>query len=573
MKKIYNIIAACLSVAMLASACNKKLVEAPHSTLTPEFLSTAQGLIASTDASYAGNRMLWGPQDFFNLTNAGTDEFLKGVDGDGNITSYNSNYNTSFGNVNNVWRYCYTYINTCNAVIDFAPKVTTGIDSISKARLIGECKFLRAQYYFILAQFWGDVTLNLHFSSNPTTSANRAPLADVYAAIVQDLKDAIVALPPTPTVANVLPGKATGAAAKHLLAKVYLTRGWSKAALADDFKNAYTVAIDLISNRNALGLALQDDFAKVFAEGNEANSEVLWTVQHTSNLAYNGSATQNNSGPDNLLCHLYVPQYENKGGMQRDVFYGRPYIRLVPTAWAYDTAFKEKSNDKRYNKTFQTVWYSNNANNIPVWPTPLPAGAPAGVQSGQPKFKYGDTCIYMPGTDASDAKINAATYWLIPPRKYDNKLSPTVTKFFDTKRPDMNSPSIRPIIIYRLAETYLIAAEALLKDGRAADAVPYINAVRERAAYPGGNVAAMDITAADVTLDFILDERTRELYGENLRWFDLARTQTLINRVRLHNKEAAPNIKANKHELRPIPQAQIDAVTTGPVYTQNVGWF
>jgi hypothetical protein len=117
----------------------------------------------------------------------------------------------------------------------------------------------------------------------------------------------------------------------------------------------------------------------------------------------------------------------------------------------------------------------------------------------------------------------------------------------------------------------LIAAEAAFMLGNTTDAVRYINIIRERAAYPTGNAAAMDITAADLSLDFILDERSRELCGEMVRWWDLVRTSKLLERVRLHNKEAAPNI-VNKHILRPIPQSQIDAVTTGPAYPQNPGW-
>lgn len=80
----------------------------------------------------------------------------------------------------------------------------------------------------------------------------------------------------------------------------------------------------------------------------------------------------------------------------------------------------------------------------------------------------------------------------------------------------------------------------------------------------------MDISAGTLSLDFILDERTRELCGENMRWLDLVRTNKLLERVRLHNPEAAPHIQP-KHVLRPIPQTQIDAVTTGNRYSQNPG--
>jgi hypothetical protein len=569
MKRISLYLYTCLFLGLLTTACKKALIEDPKSTLTPAFFTTTQGFQAGLTAAYAGFRTIFGPDSYFEMVVPGTDEFIAGNDGNNGLVKYNSNFNTSDGIVAGIWKNCYTYINTCNGLIGNAP---SGLDATTTASMIGEAKFLRANYYFILVQSWGDVTLNKTFQATPTTSATKAPMADVYAFIIQDLKDAIAVLPASPLTGGVLPGKATKAAAMHALAKVYLARAGSSAKQADDYKNAYTIALDLINNvAPAGGLKLQQDFASVYAEGNEANSEVLWTVQHTPTLAYNGSPTQNNSGPDNLLCHLFAPKYEVQPGMQRSTLYGRPYIRVVPTHWLTDTVFKERVNDKRYNKTFQTTWLCNNAASVPNWPNPLPAGAPAGAQPGAPKFTVGDTAIWMPGYEMTAAQIAKYRYQVIPPSKYSIALSPAMFKYFDTKRPDQNSPSSRPIIIYRLAETYLIAAEALVMDGRAADAVQYVNAVRERAAYPSANSSVMDVTADKLTLDFILDERSRELCGEMMRWTDLVRTGKLLERVKLHNTDGKNNIKPFQ-VLRPIPQTQIDATITGTPYTQNPGW-
>jgi hypothetical protein len=553
------------------AGCNKKLEEDPKSILVPAFFQTSQGFQSGLDAAYAGMRNFWGNQDLFTITVIGTDEFMRGVDGNSDINLYS--YTSTHGTVAAQWRTAYTFINTCNGIVDNADAVN--LPKATKDRIVAEAKFLRANYYFILVQFWGDVTLNEHFQSAPTTSAKRDPIANVYEFIIKDLKEAIEGLPAGPKSSGVLPGKASVAAAKHVLAKVYLTRAGSSAKKADDYQNAFTTAVDLINSRGSLGLNLLPDFGKIFNEGNEANDEVLWTVQHTPNIAYNGP---NNSGvsnfsADNVLNHMWVPQYEKRPGMVRDVFYGRPYIRCIPTRWLTDTVFKERVYDTRYGKTFQTVWYANRPDypaGYPLWTSPLPAGAPPTAVVGQPKFKLGDTAIYMPGVDVTDAKIAATPYLLIPPRKYDNTLGPAMFKYFDTKRADLNAPSIRPVIVFRLSETYLLAAEAAFMLGNTADAVKYINIVRERAASPG-NAANMDITAADLSLDFILDERSRELCGEMVRWWDLVRTSKLMDRVKLHNKEAAANIVA-KHILRPIPQAQIDAVTTGDPYPQNPGW-
>ena len=569
MKKILSIAVVWLMGFGLLPSCDDRLIEEPKSILTPAFFSTAQGFRSGLDAAYAGTRMFWGNQDLFTITVIGTDEFFTGQDGNNNINKYNSNYLPNNGQVTNTWTNCYTFINTCNGLVDNAGNIT-GIEDAEKKKMVAEAKFLRANYYFILVQFWGDVTLNKSFQSLPSTSANRQPMAEVYDFIIEDLNEAVKTLPASPVAGGVMPGKATGAAAKHLLAKVYLTRAGSTAAKADDYKNAHTIATDLITSSASLGLGLLQDFGQVHAEGNEGSKEVLWTVQHTSNLAYNGP--NNSGGADNVLNHMWVPQYENQPGMKRDVRYGRPYIRCVPTRWLTDTAFADRTNDTRYGKTFQTVWYSNNAASISRWPATLPPGAPANAQPGGPKFSVGDTAIYMPGKDVSNAAVAAAPYLLIPPRNYTIRLSPAMSKYFDTKRADLNYPSIRPVIVYRLAETYLIAAEALLMDGQAAAAVPYLNAVRQRAAFPTGNAEAMKVKTSDLTLDFVLDERARELCGENMRWWDLVRTGKLVERVKKHNLESAPNIQSPKHLLRPIPQNQIDAVVTGDPYPQNPGW-
>jgi hypothetical protein len=573
MKRIHVLPYFILLPVVMITACRKKLVEEPKSLLTAEFFATAQGAQQGLDAAYASTRLIWGNQDYFTITVIGTDEFKRGIDGNSDINVYSSGYTPSTGVINANWRNAYIFINTCNGVIDNVPNValTDGV----KKRMIAEAKFIRANWYFLLVQFWGDVTLNKNFQEAPVTSAKRDPMASVYDFIVQDLKDAAVDLPQG-LIKDAQPGRATKAAALHVLAKVYLTRAGSAAAKATDYQDAFTTAKGLIDNKAVYGLSLLPDFAKVFEEGNEANSEVIWTSQHSSNLAYNGP---NNSGisnfsADNVLNHMWVPQYEKLPGMVRSTLYGRPYIRCTPTRWMTDTVYNDKVNDTRYGKTFQTVWYANDPatpSTYPVWPNPLPPGAPAGAVPGQFRFGFGDTAVYMPGTDRTNAQITAAKYTLIPPRNYSNGMSPYMQKYNDSKRANLNFPSVRPVIAYRLAETYLIAAEAAFRTGNMPDAVNYINAIRTRAAYPTGNPVALQVTAANINIDFILDERSRELCGELVRWLDLVRTGKLIERVKLHNAESANNILP-KHILRPIPQAQVDAVTTGTPYPQNPGW-
>ena len=133
--------------------------------------------------------------------------------------------------------------------------------------------------------------------------------------------------------------------------------------------------------------------------------------------------------------------------------------------------------------------------------------------------------------------------------------------------------------MFRFSDVYLIAAEAYLKDGKTQEAADMLNIIRQRAAFRKSNsaaqntaaAAAMTITAAEVNIDFILDERSREFYGEWQRWLDLVRTRSLIRRVKDWNPEGGVNIK-DFHMLRPIPQSQIDRVVEGPPFPQNPGY-
>jgi len=127
---------------------------------------------------------------------------------------------------------------------------------------------------------------------------------------------------------------------------------------------------------------------------------------------------------------------------------------------------------------------------------------------------------------------------------------------------------------------YLIAAEAAFKGGASLqDAANMINVLRTRAALKSNQTAAQyaaavadqQITGAQINLDFILNERSRELFAEDTRWWDLSRTKTLVARVKAYNTEAAAGVQ-DYNMLRPIPQSQIDLVTEGPKYPQNPGY-
>jgi hypothetical protein len=219
-----------------------------------------------------------------------------------------------------------------------------------------------------------------------------------------------------------------------------------------------------------------------------------------------------------------------------------------------------------------------------------------------------DTAIWFPDYEVAGApQNNGATPFkgiIVTPRLQNSNIYPYMKKLADPRRANQNDPSYRPVVHARFSDVYLIAAEAAFKLNQLQNAADMINVVRKRAAFrtgaayaPGGafglagappstmvgdpypagqNQAsaetAMMITAGAVTLDFILDERTREFYGESIRWLDLVRTRSLVDRVKAWNPvEAGPNVKP-EYMLRPIPQDQIDRVTVGTPYPQNTGY-
>jgi hypothetical protein len=240
----------------------------------------------------------------------------------------------------------------------------------------------------------------------------------------------------------------------------------------------------------------------------------------------------------------------------------------------YNVAFADKVNDGRYYKTFQSVWYAT----LPIAPK---AGATTYnvTVSGTtyavpvPTVKVGDTALYYPGYNMTIADIKSRNYYVFTPENYtDSKIFPTMTKYLDPiNRTTVNENSHRPITIMRLGETYLVAAEAAFRLGQNGTAASYINVIRSRAATPG-NAANMQIADTDINIDLILDERTRELACEQVRWFDLVRNHKLIERVRKYDDYLAKANIQDLDTLRPIPLSQVNAVITGPPYPQNQGW-
>ena len=628
--------AALLGATLLMGSCEKVLEEHPKSNVTPAAFATPQGLLGGIAGVYNQLRSAWGTEGFTLQQMAGTDEHLMGGSASNpRIFTYNGLTGSDFSGGFNL----YSSINALNGILELGP-TTPGLDDATLKAYLGQAQYLRAFIYFFLVRVYGNIPLNTKFITSPSAAAAPVPPNEVYDVIVQDLTDAINNLPNIPT-APFLGKAATAGAAKWLLAKAYLSRGWLNDSQAD-FQLAYNTAKDLIDNRATYGLDLWQNYADAFKPDNDYGKETIFVTDHTNDPKYGyynpgGAQAGGNSinvtpwmGLFNAPSVLGVNTSTNASGalassgptmIIRDVQFGRPYTRIRPNmpvltagpnagkSYLLDQAFVNRGVDSRYDKTFQTIWLSNSGPNggggqavTGVYSGPSVTGSRGQLTAGK------DTAIWFPDYEVPGAPQNfdAVPFKgiIVTPKLQNNNVFPYMKKLADPRRVNQNDPSYRPVVHARFSDVYMIAAEAAFKLNQLQNAADMLNVVRKRAAFrtntpyaPGGAFglagappatmvgdpypagitqpdaeAALEITAADVTLDFILDERTREFYGESMRWLDLVRTKSLVARVMTWNPtEAGTNVKP-ENMLRPIPQDQIDRVTEGPRYPQNPGY-
>jgi len=663
MKKIAKYLFAILLIFSF-TGCDNYLKEEMYTNVGYDYLTTKVGVEAAVTGVYQTMRWYTGAYNptntatnpaynstvtgnmeaYFCLTEYGTDFTWEGTDG-GNKDAFNkylSSLNPQQDVINKFWDNNYRGITRANTAIMYMPKVTDMTDA-QKTQRIAELKFMRAYLYFDLVQHYGAIPLVTEGNvTQVVTDFQRAPVADVYKQIISDLKAAYAVLPDVYQQTD--RGRATKWSASHLLAKVYLTRISSEASVrggkTTDLDSAAVYSEAVI---NSGKFSLEPNFYNVFEQNNQKiTKEIIWDVEFTKDALFNGAGSSTSDGGNQL--HLYwVTQYDVKPGMIRDMPNGRPFKRMRVNPQVVNSLWDRKADSRAY-KTFKWVFYCNNPATAPKWAdkyyyinpatnaedkTDVIYTTPAALV-GKPKFGAGDTAIYLSPksygalTDYSTTNpkqtlldkdkyrqmlidIAKAPYLYIPMDKYDTNNFPAMLKWLDTQRPDINyQAGSRNFHRMRLAETYLIAAEAYGRKGDFVNAVKYLNVVRTRAAYAEGEakplqvyridggvnnttstVSNMLVTEAmikspklpsgagfDPFVDWMLEERGRELYGELNRWEDLVRTGTLVARVKLYNPDAKANVK-DFHKLRPIPSNYIDRLLPKPAVAdvQNPGYY
>src|SRR4051812_34629707 len=265
----YGCVLLCLAL-LVGGGCKKVLEEKPRAQLTPQFFATPGGVEGGVAAAYSDLRNLWGTENFTNICDGGTDEVQAG--GSNNniyLYTYSALLGTNSNDFGALWNVCYEIINTLNGVLKFGP--SANMDVTKRNQLLAQAKFLRAFCHYHLAITFGDVPLHLEFIDEPLVADSRQPIADVYNAVIKDLTEASNDLPNVPAANTGKP--ATKATALYLLAKTYLTRGWSTAAQPTDFQNAYNTAKSIIDNKSTYALGLWQNFNDVNRKGNDYGQE------------------------------------------------------------------------------------------------------------------------------------------------------------------------------------------------------------------------------------------------------------------------------------------------------------
>lgn len=615
------------TLLVASSSCREDfLMEELTTQRSTDFYNTEEGIQQLVIGAYVQVfRTSFNTETHFVTTNYGTDEFHIG--GDGSNAPWN-NYDGSFKSIvtatngntqpsERPWNNLYVGISLANQIIKSATEINSTNAAI-KQKALGEGHFMRAYNYLRLVRQYGGVPLKLTVSTTVEQEFKRETAEDVYKQVIEDFTKAYELLDNT----GPAPAKITKDAAAHFLAKALLSRAseindsWNSATKAADLAKVVSLSDEVIA-RHPLAANFQDLWK--YTKPNDVNEslpELILSAQFT------GDQTASSV---NFSHVIFTSRYDDLPFMQRDLTGMRPYSRLAATYFTYDIF--DHVNDSRFWKTFRTKSrlnkgsgdYSNGDLGIIY------------IINNKDDKRFAETNLSGKYIDPKTGKTvpNAWVAYaadqkslLIAPR------FPSLTKHFDGARIAINELNgTRDVILARSGETYLMAAEAKIRlaklgQGTYADALIYINAIRNRAAYkegesrsyytdgaaayvvsplaPNPNVnsfmnensyyesnnipettaaTSLEITGVgslpaedeavnaklniagdyDKMLALVLNERTRELCGEFHRWEDLSRTKTLVSRARAYNPGAAPNVQ-DYHLLRPIPQTFLDAI-------------
>ncbi|MBE6256511.1 MAG: RagB/SusD family nutrient uptake outer membrane protein [Prevotella sp.] len=630
-KSIKYILAAglvCCGLSTAMTSCNSVLDEQPRSNFDPSFFTTKSGIEGGLTSLYAHLRYFYGNGYYLNSLETGTDEYTWAQSADGNFKDADLSGVGQMVPTNSIaggcWGAAFSNINTASGIIENG--AAAGMDDA----LLAEAYFFRAFDYFILVQTYGGVPLDLgagelKFNTSTIRTSVRNTVPEVYTkCIFPDLEKALADLPDNPR----LTGTATKNLARLYLSKAYLTYAWwlenpnniptypecsrDAGQASSYFQKAYDMAKAGIDNPGPYGL--QPTFYDVNVATQDRNKEIMLYADHDEDEKFGnggvGYGWGSGGSPENFAYWMETwnytemiakdPDGNDINPVQREAVQGlgRPWTRMAPVADAFIKGGvwedEVKGIDSRYDATFTLSYFTNwdkagnpaayvtGANGMQVKPgeiyfswVPESEDANINYTGADGKLGFGE----MPGRADFVVAVNH-----ISRKKYpcNWKIGIYRTDNAGSLGSKVNGGSPRPWNIAKFSEFYLIAAEAAVKLGKNEDAKAMVNVLRERAGKQTYCVNARAPFAADhstemlaatpatITIDFILDERSREYWGEGYRWFDLVRTQKWAERAGVYHiagdgytdkdlQEFKRDIPVGYY-LRPIPQGQIDGM-------------
>ncbi len=434
--------------------------------------------------------------------------------------------------VNYHWEWAYqTIIPRANTIIDYANRPTAvWKDEAEKNAVIAEARFFRAYAYNVLANLYGDVPIVDKVATQPVLDFVRTPRKEVYAFAVADLEFASQWLPKSTT----QDGRIVKAAADHLLAELYISTAAYDKAIASASAVINDGQYQLMTTRfGKYATQPGDVFSDLFKDNNQnratsGNKETIWAMQ----FDYQTPGGIPKVGGGNGMIRAWGPRYfaikdpDGKTAMAVVDSLGRPVGWYRPTNYFNYTIWADKSDIRNSSNNIRREFYYN-----------------------EPTSKY-----FKQKVNPATAKDIDTLYWYYP---YIRKIEGEALAGATYGR------TFKEHYLMRLAETYLYRAEAYLLKGDTQKALDDINVVRSRA-------KAKPATLAEVSIDYILDERARELMLEELRRLTLSRMGKLVERVKKYNPRSGPNIQP-QHALFPIPQKFIDANLNAKI-PQNPGY-
>jgi len=569
MKKIlYSVaLAACCMGTM--TSCSDFLDASNKSNVTAkQSFATKEGLNNLVNDAYQHLQNVYAAPLFTSCFSAGTDMY---ADARNKMNEALNTYETltpENTDIKNLYTYLYSGIRAANSVSYYAQ--TAQVDDKTKSQLIGEARVLAAYEYYLLVNNFGGVPIMKDFLTTADTGYPKSSPEDVYAYIISELEEVISKNVLQASTATKGGGRISQETAKAILAKAYLSAAWDLNK-QDYFSKAAALADEVIAGRK-----LTTPFAKLWkADGSgDDNEEFLWDVEYDL-------ATANNTTSGGTEWSGYYCNY--LGGNEDNI--KATTSSYVPTLYALHCF---KKGDQRYDATFMKelpdinkgnaagtgywTWYKNGESLV-----------------GKPVTRYYsawyETDADFEAWKAIDPANRANTYRIPMDSQtkeaqnmdgkdmdyYDNQQlvygSSPCKKFDDSKTAKTEKNTCyRDIHIITLPEMYLVAAEAYLKAGDNPKALARLNEVHQRAGLPA--------LTGTVTIDDILDENVCENFGNEARWMDLRRTQTLVTRCTKYNHEMGDKAAQyiGKKLLRPIPQAAIDANDQLTLADQNPGY-